>query len=132
MNIWAAHRDESYTKVLQMSQQWGKVIIAILSWWYLYFLKVSVNQVEPSVTDHEREPVTDYDSEQHSNEVNQLDSEPDSDYYFDDNDSLRIEIDEEDFVEEETIVLGNQQNESGKSDTFFISGNCYVYYRLVL
>ena len=119
MNIWAAHRDESYTKVLQMSQQWGKVIIAILSWWYLYFLKVSVNQVEPSVTDHEREPVTDYDSEQHSNEVNQLDSEPDSDYYFDDNDSLRIETDEEDFVEEETIVLGNQQNESGKSDTFF-------------
>ncbi|KAK4005485.1 hypothetical protein OUZ56_007194 [Daphnia magna] len=66
---------------------------------------------EPSVTDHEREPVRDYDSEQH-NEVNKLDSEPDSDYYFDDNDSLRIETDEEDFVEEETIVLGNQQNES--------------------
>ncbi|KAK4005902.1 hypothetical protein OUZ56_011023 [Daphnia magna] len=45
--------------------------------------EVSVNQVEPSVTDHEREPVRDYDSEQH-NEGNQLDSEPDSDYYFDD------------------------------------------------
>ncbi|KAK4006417.1 hypothetical protein OUZ56_011570 [Daphnia magna] len=73
--------------------------------------EVSVNQVEPSVTDHEREPVRDNDSEQH-NEVNQLDSEPARDYYFDDNDSLRIETDEEDFVEEETIVLGNQQNES--------------------
>ena len=96
------------------------------------FSKSCVNQVEPSVTDHEREPVRDYDSEQHSKEVNQLDSEPDSDYYFDENDLLRIETDEEDFVEEETIVLGNQQNESGNSDKFFISGNCYVYYRLVL
>ena len=93
-----------------------------------FFLKVSVNQVELSVTDNEREPVRDYDSEQHSNEVNQLDSEPDIFYYyFHDNDSLRIQTDEEDFVEEKTVILGNQQNESGKSDTFLISGNFITY-----
>lgn len=78
-------------------------------------------------------PVREYGSKQEnqldSDQENQLDSEqhsePDSDYCFYDNDSLRIETEEEDFVEE-ISTFSNKKNEAGKKHNIFITGNCLL------
>lgn len=80
------------------------------------------NQAEIPVREHGSKQENQLDSEQHS--------EPDSDYCFDDNDSLRIETLEEDFFEE-ISTFSNKKNEAGKKHNIFITGNCYVDYRLV-